>query len=255
MEEIPVGKFGYLRKQTVDWFLNHLSIVVTAGVVVVTGMFIAARFVGWLRGDSQVDYVAANLAYNKLESNREALSGLEKWIRRHPELHAKYDAAIAQKLLSSSESGLASGYASATLKRIGGFSPHYTQFSRTTLTITDGKLAEALAESKKLKAGMEEDLSFWDKRGRVIRYGSLLYAYNLLRIAMLEKTAGSPEGELSAWRDLKKCAGWQDAQPDSIAYDPEAYLLIQENFHKQDISLLDYIKYREEKIATILKTP
>jgi hypothetical protein len=112
--------------------------------------------------------------------------------------------------------------------------------------IAEGKLLEALAEAKGLKKRMEEDTAFWESRSTVVRHGSLLYAYNLLRIAMLEKAAGSSDGELAAWKELKQNAGWEAVQFTPRAYDPEAYVLIQQNFQKQDVSLQDFIKHREE---------
>lgn len=217
-------------------------------------LFGAARFTGWFFGDAQVDFMAAEIAYNKWESGKEGLIKLEQIIQKHPELHAKYDGGIVQKLLQSSEHGLANSYASTVLKRIGNFSPHYTQFAQGSLAIAEGKLSEALKEAKGLKKNMEDDENFWKGQSRVVRYGSLLYAYNLLRIAMLEKAAGSAEGELIAWKEFKQKAGWEGVKNLSKTYDPEAYQLLQENFQKQEISLLDYINYRENKITSLAKS-
>jgi hypothetical protein len=245
IEQIPVGKFGYVQRRTWDWLSSHLNIVAMATIGVLASLFAAGKFLGWFRGDAQVDFVAAQIAYHKWNGSVDALARLDKLIGRHPELHAKYDGLIAQKLLNSSKSGLAHSYASSALKRTSGFSPHYTAFAQGSLLIADGRLQEALTMAKELKANMDNDAPFWEKRSHIVRHGSLLYAYNLLRIAILEKTAGSPQGELLAWEEFKKNAGWQDAQPTSKTYDSEAYLLIQQNFQKQALSLADYIKYRE----------
>jgi hypothetical protein len=248
MEEIPFGKFGFVRKQSIDWIKTHLSTVLGISLVVILGVILGAR---WFKGDAQVDYLAAEAAYNRWEGNKgENLLKLQKILKKHPELHAKYDGAIAQKLLSSSESGLASSYGKATLRRIADFSPYYTDFSRSSLLIAENQLAEALQNAKNLKAAMDKDDGFWEKKSDIVRYGCILYAYNLLRIAMLEKAAGTPEGELIAWKEFKENAGWLGAQPTSKSYDPEAYLLIQENFQNQEISLLDYIKYREQLLTS-----
>lgn len=254
IEEIPVGKFGFIKRQTLDWLTTHINIVLVGVFGVAALLFGAARFTGWFQGDAQVDFVAAEVAYNKWHGEKEALPKLEKLIRRHPELHAKYDGGIAQKLLQSSEQGLASSYASQALKRVENFSPYYTQFASGTLMISEGKLSDALTRAKELKKNMDSDDAFWEKRSHTVRHGSLLYAYNLLRIAILEKAAGSAEGELFAWRELKKNAGWQGTDPSSKTYDPEAYALIQQNFQKQDTSLLDYINHREEKIMSLEKS-
>lgn len=253
IEDVPFGKFGFIKKQSVDWFKTHLLTV--AGI----GVFLAATAVGiskWVKGDAQVDYLAADMAYNHWEGDKnEQFAKLQRLIRKHPELHAKYDGAIAQKLLSNSEKGLATSYGRATLKRIGDFSPYYKDFSACSLMIADQKLEEALHESKNLKALLDSDDRFWEKKSTLVRHGCILYAYNLLRIAMLEKLAGTPKGEFEAWAEMKKNAGWQGAQSTSRTYDPEAYLLLQQNFQSQEISLLDYIKYREEILTSMNLRP
>jgi hypothetical protein len=246
MEEIPFGKFGFVKKQSIDWIKQHLPAIAGVLGVVLIGLFAVSS---WIKGDPQGDYIAAESAYQRWEGSKgDHFVQLQKIIRKHPELHAKYDGAIAQKLLSSSESGLATSYGKAVLRRIGDFSPYYKDFSHCSLMIADHREVEALESAKALKASMDADEPFWEKKSAVVRHGCILYAYNLLRIAMLEKTAGTPAGELAAWRELKKNAGWAGAQPTSKSYDPEAYLLIQDNFQNQEVSLLDYIKYREENL-------
>src|SRR3989344_1708766 len=152
MEEIPIGRFGYVKRRTLDLLSSHFNWVISGGIALVFMLFWGGRFLGWFQGDARVDYVAAQLAYRKWDVQK-----LEKLIQRHPELHAKYDAAIAQKLLSSSERGLANGYASATLKRVESVSPYYTDFANGTLMIAEKKLAEALTLAKQLKEKMEAD--------------------------------------------------------------------------------------------------
>jgi hypothetical protein len=223
-----------------------------AGVaaVLMIGMMAVSK---WVKGDPQIDYLTAEAAYNHWEGSKgEQFTKLQKIIRKHPELHAKYDSAIAQKLLSSSEGGLASSYGKAVLKRMGGFSPYYKDFSYGSLMVADQQYAEALQSAKALKSAMDADEAFWEKKSAVVRHGCILYAYNLLRIAMLEKTIGTPAGELSAWLRLKENAGWHGTQPTSKTYDAEAYLLIQENFQTQEVSLLDYIKHREDALISAL---
>jgi hypothetical protein len=252
LEEVPIGKFGYVKKQVVDWFSAHINLIVMGCMSVVLLLVGANRFMGWIRGDSQLDYAAAEAVCLNWEGTKDALPRLEKLMRKHPELHQKYDSVIAQKFLSSSQSGLAASYASSTLKRIGEFSPYYTKFALGSLMIAEGHLQEALDEAKNLKLQLEVDQSFWEKRSQVVRHGSLLYAYNLLRIATLQKELGSMEEELAAWKELKQNAGWAENPLISQTYDPEAYLLIQQNFRKQDISLLDYINHREKILTSFL---
>lgn len=243
MEDVPFGKFGFIKKQSIDWIKTHLSSSVAISVVIIGSVWVLSKTI---RIDNQADYLKADLTYQNWDgSKNRALSKLQKIIQQHPELHSKYDGGIAQKLLSSSENSLANRYASAVWKRIKYISPYHTTFSECSLLIADGKYEQALLKSKELKLALEKDEDFWLKKSELVRHGCILYAFNLLRIATLENVAGTPSGELSAWRELKESAGWLGSQYACKRYDPEAYTLIQENFQNQDISLLDYINHRE----------
>lgn len=244
--------------------------------------------VHWAQGDflgqggRYTDYLSAESAYRKWSDSKEGFDKLEKLIKKHPGLHQKYEGAIAQKLLlQTTESFSASlqprvdgqmetassevlkdssaklaatskelirKYADSALKRVEDFSPYYVRFSEESLLIGEGKMKEALERAKKLKADMDKDEVFWSQGSKIVRHGSLLYAYNLLRIAMLEKAAGSIEGELAAWKEFKFNAGWLGTAPTHKSYDPDAYRLLQQNFQKSDISLRDYVAYREKML-------
>src|SRR5580700_10398436 len=121
-------------------------------------------------------------------------------------------------------------------------SPYYARFSQNTLTISQGKYAQALEEAKSLKTDLEKDDAFWEGRDKFVRSGTILYAYNLLRIATLEKELGSKEGELKAWEELVQHAGWKGEPVNMKMYDPDAYALLKQNFSQGDVSLLDYIE-------------
>src|SRR5476649_1437261 len=154
MEEIPFGKFGFIKKDSIEWVKTHLTMVAGIAAILAVGLIAVSKCI---KGDAQVDYLAAEMAYNHWEGDHskenksEHFITLQKIIRKHPELHAKYDGAIAQKLLSTSERGLATSYGKATLKRMGAFSPYYKDFSTCSLMIADHKLTEALESSKALK--------------------------------------------------------------------------------------------------------
>lgn len=248
MEKVPVGKFGFINRDAIEWVRSHLKTIATGALALIIGLFGITRF---MNIGSQDDYRIVERTYQKWDGQKgEQLASLQKILKRHPELHAKYDGAIAQKLLSSSETGLASSYGKAALKRMGDF-PYYTDYTNCSLLIGDNKLAEALQNAKQLKISMENDEAFWQQKSQAVRHGGILFAYNLLRIATLEKAVGTPQGELAAWREFKANAGWQEGQPTSKTYDPEAYQLIQENFQNDELSLMDYIQHREAIISSM----
>jgi hypothetical protein len=249
MEKVPFGKFGFIHRSANDWMRQHMSSIIAVGV----GILAVA---GWTLYQWKIgnpgDYLAAEKMFNEWQGDRsDKLIKLQKILKHHPELHAKYDGRIAQKLLLSSEQGLAASFSKATQKRIGGFSPYYTQFSNCSLLIGEKKFEEALAQSKALKASLDQDELFWKSKSEIVKHGSVLYGYNLLRIAFLQQTLGNPLEELAAWKDFKREAGWLESELPTREFDPAAFQQICQNFQKNDVSLKDFIHYRETVLLSV----
>ncbi len=247
MEKVPFGKFGFIHKSSSDWIRDNLNAIIAVGV----GVLAAAGWAlyQWNTG-SPGDYLAAEKTFNEWSGDRnEKLIKLQKILKHHPELHAKYDGRIAQKLLLSSQQGLAASFSKATQKRIGEFSPYYMQFSNCSLLIGEKKFDEALSQSKALKQSLDQDEAFWKTKSEVVKHGAVLYGYNLLRIAFLEQMVGNAAGELAAWKEFKREAGWLESEPPTKQLDPESFSMIGQSFQKNDVSLKDFIQYRE----TLLK--
>lgn len=133
---------------------------------------------------------------------------------------------------------------SAREKTEGLLSHYYVLFRKTSLLIGAGHYAQALMEAKQLKIDLDKDDLFWSHKSSMLKSGSILYAYNLMRIATLEHEAGSATGELEAWDELIAHAGWEKNPSQLKTYDPEAYSLLSSNFHKGDVSLRDFIEER-----------
>jgi hypothetical protein len=238
MQEIPFGKFGFIKKESFDWMRGHLPLL---GGTLLTVLIAVVVVLKGVKQEPEADYLTAEMAYRRWEKT--SLAQLQTLLKKHPELHTKYDGAIAQKLLASSESGLAASFGNAALKRVKELSPYHAQFSQASILIAEEKLLDALVQAKELKASMENDTPFWEQK-----YGSILFAFNLLRIAMLEKAAGTKEGEWTAWQELKKHAGW--GQESATKCDPEAFRLLAENFRSKEVSLTDYIRHRERLLTS-----
>lgn len=243
MEKVPFGKFGFINKNTLNWFTSHITSI--AGIAVLALIAGLWSIYQWNSG-SPKDYLAAEAVFNEWKGDcNHHLAQLQKILKQHPELHAKYDGRIAQKLLLNSQQGLATLFSKATLKRVGGFSPYHTQFSNCSLLIGEKKFQEALAQSKQLKQSLDQDEKFWETKSVLIQHGNMLYGYNLLRIAFLEQVMGNVEGELKAWEEFKQRAGWVETATPYTRSNTAAYQLINQNFQRNDVSLEDFIKYRE----------
>jgi len=242
MEKVPFGKFGFINKSTSDWMQNNFNSIVAVGI----GLLAIA---GWTlyqwKSGSSGDFLAAEKTFNEWSGDRnDKLIKLQKILKQHPELHAKYDGRIAQKLLINSEHGLALSFSKATQRRIGELSPYYAVFSNCSLLIGEKKFEKALEESQSLKQALDHDPLFWKTQSQLVRHGGILYGYNLLRIAFLQQLAGNRAGELEAWKEFKREAGWLETEPPT-KHDIESFELICQNFQKNDVSLKDFIHYRE----------
>ena len=239
-----------LDKDTwIDFLAKHYKIIllsVAGGLVL---LFVIYQVTGRSQKPSQSDYAAATTLFNDWLSlpnpEKKNFDDLDKIIDRHPELHAKFGGLIAERLLQLHENEPAGKYAEKTLLRLKDSSPHYRQFALSSFAISQGKLKEALSSAIDLKKTMEEDLSFWQKPEEIVKSGSLLFAFNLLRIAILENEAGSSQGELAAWEDFEKHALFASGPIPVKMDDPQAYALIFQNFREQGTTLNDFIAYRK----------
>jgi hypothetical protein len=233
--EIIVVKQGW-----VDWLQEHgkTLLYVVLGVILV--LFAAFHWMARSKGSAYGDYVSAHSTYlswaSGAKQDEPLLNKLKGLLDRHPELHAKYDPLIAQRLLTENDSALALN----TLKRIGKEAPYFAQFAHASLLISQGSFSAALEEAQRLKQALEVDDLFWEKQSQAVRHGSSLYAFNLLRIAMLEQKVGTADGERLAWEELEKKEG--------KTYHPEAMFLLEQAFREQDLSLKDYIAYRKAQL-------
>jgi hypothetical protein len=252
-DELPIGRAALAKAFCADWISEHSKTILLSFVTLIVLSFFLFQLTGKLSNGKKSDYLQVQKAFHnwlsKETQDPQLLSNLEKPLRSHPELEAKFGTHIAQRLLGHDEVRKADVYASAALKRTQELtSPYYSRFSRNTLVISQGKYAEALEEAKRLKKELETDDAFWDGRDKFIRSGSILYAYNLVRIASLQRQLGSKEGELEAWEELVRNAGWKDRPVNLKTYDPEAYALLAQNFSQGDITLLDFIEQRKKEL-------
>ena len=246
-DPLPFGRVALAKIFFLDRSTNRSKIAIYA----CSGIFIAILAMyqfGRLEGKSPSVYREANAMYAKWQ-DPQVFNKLEKLVSSHPELQTKFGGLIAQRLLSIGETKRATAYMTKSLERAQGLiSPYYTRFSETTLLIADDKLMIALKEAKQLKSDLEKDAFLWEQMYSQKRSGGLLYAYNLIRIAALERELGSKEGEKAAWEEILSNAGWSNMEEPVKTYDPNAYATLARNFQSGSFSLLDYIKQRKKEL-------
>lgn len=247
-DPLPFGRAALAKIFFLEGSLNWSKIIMYACSGICIALLAIYQFGRFERKSPQA-YLEANAMYAKWQ-DPQAFNKLEKLVSLHPELQTKFGGLIAQRLLSIGETKRATAYMTAVLERAQGLiSPYYAQFSETTLLIAENKLTIALEESKQLKSDLEKEASLWEQMESQQRSGGLLYAYNLIRIAALERELGSKEGERAAWDELMCNAGWSKVEVPTKTYDPKAYETLARNFQSGSFSLLDYIKQRKKELG------
>lgn len=181
--------------------------------------------------------------------DNEKLAKLKSCIKKCPSLRPNYEGLILQNLLinenfSKEEYTLAE----TSLERTKAELPLYHEFSTITLLINNGQFQDALSKSLELKTKMLNDLTFLKEES--LPAGSVLYSFNLLRIALLEGKLKEIAKELVAWQELEnylnlKCP---DSVNDKIKI---ATKTLGEMFNEHGIELTDYIQYRKNAISPI----
>ncbi len=204
------------------------------------------------KSHAERDYLSAKAAYAKWDKvdsiNSLHLQTLKGVLKKRPELMPSYEGVIVQKFLAHDHLEEAKKNAENLLKRVGKHSSHYTQFSKATLSISEKKYEKALKKAYQLKESMVADKAFWSQPTN--QYGSTLFAFNLVRIAMLNQKLGNIEDELLAWKELKNYARWDQGESGSLPLELNEKAINQtlEHFGASSLSLKDYIKHRERKL-------
>lgn len=197
------------------------------------------------------DFVLAKTAFTGWNEEggkkQESFFDLQKILKKHPELAKAYEPAIAQNLLIAHQMEEALPYFQKVLKRYS--QPYYTQFAQTSLTTTQKKWEQALAEAISLKKELLKDENFWKEGKEGSHFGSPLFAFNLLRIAFLHQEIEDKSGELKAWEELKSYAGWSETKEvPARLIRKGGFEFLLSAFTMQEISLFDYIEMREKEL-------
>ena len=134
-------------------------------------------------------------------------------------------------------------------------SPYYLEFSQTSALINQEKWDQALQAAKELREKMIGDVEFWNRQDKMIHSGGLLYAYNLIRLAALERKVGSLAGELAALEEFSTSASQDAISTTSRLFDSEAYTMLEHAFQDGTLSIADYIQQRKRELTCQAEEP
>lgn len=191
-EEFQLGlRDQFLISPLGQWTVEHKNLLINVGtfflVVLVWGLVQLARsndqeavrraqdaYAAWIANpEDQKLYQDFNRALDKVPSMRRALCGQ-----------------MAQRFLSAHHSDEAAKLAAESMVELRKVAPLHAEFAATSLLIDQKRYQEALERSVALK-----------EKAPVT---SVLYAQNLIRIALLQQMLNNPSGEMAAWNDWEE---------------------------------------------------
>lgn len=234
-----------------EWFTHYGKIILYSLAGLVTVIILIFTWSSRQNSQNEQNYIQAASDFNFLVTAndvqnsapaQEALKRLQNAMQQHPELHAAYDGGLAQLLLNQSLPEEALPYATATLTRVKSNNlPFYTEYAETTLLISQQEYTQALKNALALQKKMEDALTL---PAAERPFKEELFALNLLRIGILQQTAGDTEGEWSTWKTWKQYAGLSGTTT-ATAIHPQAFRAVIQQLAIGSISLPDYIAHRE----------
>ncbi len=233
----------------IEWIVDNRTNLLYIFAIVVVAIFVITRFSMGAPGQKEANIINAETEFVNLQR---VILGLEKGttldqaydkvnqlLKKYPELHSKYDAPIAQAFLAVGKATDAQPFAEESLKRtqVNDLSL-YQDFGQTTLLISQEKYKEALAQAQKLKESLIQEAP-----NKEMKFGSVLFAYNLIRIATLNKTLGNNKEELDAWKEWGE---YSKTSKNNI--NSEAFNQVTKQLENGNILLTDYIAQREKEL-------
>ncbi len=213
-----------MRDQWIEWLQGKQRHFFYGVTLVVATFFIAFQAIGRMHAPPKAKFLAANQAFEKWLNLGEGFDKLERALAVHPELETKFGARVAERFIVQNEADKAEPFANRVLARVGKQSPGHAAFAEGSLLIAKGDLPEALKQSVSLKSELKED--------------SLLYGFNLVRIASLCRALHVQDQEAASLKDLST---YMEKNHDES-------LMLTECFHEGDITLTDYIAKRKSEV-------
>lgn len=217
-------------------FLRRKELL-TATVSVVAGIVILIVY--FQSGPNPTSYASAESIFSQWMASpqdAELYEKMRKALKKVPGLEKKYEAAIAQKLLDGERMDEALDMAHRSLGRIKGDMPFHAAFATNSLLIEQKAYPDALIRAIELKEQMERNFDF--NVPNPFAGGSLLYAYNLMRIACLQEKLKNASGEKVAWEEFEAFIHKKENISD----------LIVASFSEQKIDLNSYIAERKKSL-------
>jgi hypothetical protein len=223
-------------------------------VLYVISALLALFFIAYLLSarsttKAEIDYFNAEIDFHHFQQNfrkfekaslNPSYVQLNAILERRPDLQGKYDAPIAQILVEQGEGESAFPFAERTFQRVEREKLfNHLSYAKATLAISLGKYQEALQQALALNESLEKIRL--DEQNQLS--SEVLYLYNLLRIAFLNRELNDKAAELAAWKSFEK---YGEVVAKASLSDREAlFQQVVNSFSNGKATLFNFIEKRE----------
>lgn len=211
-----------MKDQWIDWLQEKQRNFFYGVTIVIAVCFISFQLFQKFHKPAPSNYLSANLAFEKWMLHGNDFGNLEKSLTAHPDLQTKFGALIADKFIAHNQGDKAQPFAEGVFERVLKQTPQHTAFAEGSLLISQGKLADALTHSLALNQQLDQT--------------SLLYGFNLFRLASLYRALDNHAEEQVALKDLEQF----------LKSNPKAKAILEQCFSQGDVSLSRYIDQRKK---------
>ena len=210
-----------MRDQWIEWLQEKQRHFFYGVILVVATFFLAFQLFGKFHKPARNHYFTADQAFEKWMHQGEAFEKLEIALSHHPELETKFGALIADKFIGQNEGDKAQPFAQNVFSRVLKQTPEHTAFAEGSLLIAKGNFRDALSRSISLKDRLGEN--------------TLLYGFNLVRIASLYRALELRDQEIASLEDLERF----------MQRNISIKEILNECFCEGELTLVDYISQRK----------
>jgi hypothetical protein len=229
----------------IDWLSHYGKPLLLAVVLLLLAIPVIYRMASVNSGQQTQDYLQADRAFERftqpisangdMQIQKEALKELHTLLDRTPTLHPKYDGLVAQILLNRGEIDSALEYANLAMTRtLSANRPFYKEYAQISFTVGKKEYDQALQQATLLQQSMREHLADTPRP-----FGNVLFAFNLLRIGMLQQQLGLKKEEQQTWREWQQFMGAHQ--------DPQLMETIA-SLSEGNLSLINYIELRQKQL-------
>lgn len=231
----------------IQWVVDNGSNILFGMVLIVIAGILFYRYNSQSTIGATNDYINADKLISILERSPvpdpDSLDRLLEIMDKHPELHQKYDGNLAQILIKEGETERAQEIATKIINRTTQSNlPLYAYFAKTTLLINQEKYEAALKRAQALDMKMKKQAKLGNDR----KFGDTLYAYNLLRIGMIQRELGLRDQELKTWQ---KWSQFLNSKEELEGIDSKGFDIVLRQFTSGNLSLKNYIEERNKELV------